>query len=162
VTLVACTNTTSKTTSQNNHSSQVHRTNMPSKNNQKIAKQLATEFNTNAKVVTTKVETAVVDDQSKQDKKGHQLPHQAIQVMVTDKTIITKLKSIENKIRGGKASTDEKLYIIGIQETISKAAKKLNNSDTVDFGYQDDQNNTSLIAKSMKNKDIIKQVTIAP
>lgn len=152
LTLTACSN--SKSSGSNNP--------QPSAANVKIAKDLRRDFNTDdQKVVKVKVDPSVVDDQSKTDSKGNQKPHQDIKVTVTDKSTINAIKQDKTAIDGGTATTDQEMYISGIQEQVSKEAKKLKNStDTISFGYDEDSDNNVLIAKSQKDKDIIKQTTV--
>lgn len=118
---------------------------------------LEKQFNSdNDKIVTVDVKTDVVDDQSKDNK-----PHEEIKVVVKDKDTIEKLKTDKNAIDNDNASDDQKMYIAGIQDIISDAAKKLNNNaDTITFGYKMDADNTMLIAGSSRTKDFVKPVEI--
>ncbi|MCP8855967.1 MULTISPECIES: hypothetical protein [Latilactobacillus] len=130
--------------------------------NRKLAKDLDKQFNTDGqRVVKTKVETDVVDDQSKTDSKGNQKPHEVINVNVIDKETADKLKTDKAAIDNDSATTDQKMYIAGIQEIISKEAKKLSNeNDTIKFGHKIDGDNTDVYALSSKTKDVITQVTV--
>ncbi|WP_024748152.1 hypothetical protein [Levilactobacillus namurensis] len=156
--LVAC---SSSKSSSSNGDSRSTSSKVASTQNEKIAKRVSKEFNTDGeKVVTTKIETNVVDDQSKTNKNGDQVPHESIKILVTDKATKNKIKKDKAAIDNGSATYDQKMYILGIQETISNAAKKLNNKDTISFGYQEDSDNSVLVALSMKNKDVIQHVSI--
>lgn len=130
--------------------------------NEKLADQIAKEFNTDGqKLVEASVDKDVIDDQSKTDKDGNAKPHEVIKIMVTDKDTIKKLKAAKEAVDSNTASDDQKMYIAGIQDIITKNAKKLSNSnDVVSFGYAMDADNTALIASSMKDKDIIAPVEI--
>lgn len=157
--LAACGNSNSKDSSSSSKASITKVA--ASSTNQKIAKDVAKEFNTNGeKTVKTTVETNIVDDQSKKDKNGNQVAHQEVKIMVQDKSTISKLKKDKAAIDNGSATSDQKMYIASIQDIITKAAKKLNSTDTIIFGYEEDNDNIVLIAKSMKSKNIIKPVSI--
>lgn len=159
LTLGACSNNGSKDAADSSKSSVVKKEKTA---NEKLADQIAKEFNTDGqKIVKASVDKDVVDDQSKTDKNGNQKPHEVIKIMVTDKDTINKLKADKKAIDDGTATDDQKMYIAGIQEIISKNAKKLSNSnDVISFGYETDADNTELIASSMKDKDIIAPVEI--
>lgn len=127
-----------------------------SANNRKIAKSLKSEINSDGKVGTVKVETEVTDEQSVDNK-----PHEVVSVVVTDKTVKDELKADEDALDAGTATTDQSMYVAGMQDIISKAAKKLdNNKDTVEMKYEIDSDNFRAVALSMKDKDIIAPVTI--
>lgn len=153
--LVACNN--SKDSSTKSSTTQVG-----SSANRKLAKDLDKQFNTDGqKVVKATVETDVVDDQSVTDIKGNQKPHEVINVNVIDKETADKLKTDKTAIDDGSATTDQEMYIAGIQEIISKEAKKLSNeNDTIKFGHKTDADNTDVYALSSKTKDVIAQVTV--
>lgn len=152
--IAGCTNSSSS--NANNNRTKTTST-KASANNLKIAKSLEKQFNSdNDKIVTVDVKTDVVDDQSKDNK-----PHEEIKVVVKDKDTIEKLKTDKNAIDNDNASDDQKMYIAGIQDIISDAAKKLNNNaDTITFGYKMDADNTMLIAGSSRTKDFVKPVEI--
>ncbi len=153
VTLTACTNSSKSSNSKNTESAVAK----GSASNRKAAKELAKQFNTDGnKAVTTKVETNVVDDQSKDNK-----AHEVIEVTVVDKDTINTLKKDKSAIDKGTASSDQKMYVASIQDIITKQAKKLNNNnDTIQFGYKEDSDNTILIAGSSKAKDFVTPVTV--
>lgn len=154
--LAACSNSSNKSAKSSSTSSPETRT--ISSTNERIAKSLTKEFG--ADTVDVKVQTDVVDDQSKTDKNGNQVPHQEIRVLVTDKKILDKVKKDKEAIESNKANNNQKLYILGIQETVAKQAKKLSGNDTIFFGYEIDTNQYEGVALANKDKNIIHEVEI--
>ncbi|RRK09783.1 hypothetical protein D1831_10765 [Lactiplantibacillus garii] len=129
-------------------------------NNRKIAQHVAREFNKNGQAVTVRTATEVIDDQSKKVN-GKSVPHQEIRVLITDKQVLKAVKEAKTAVSNQTASTDQKMYLAGIQETITKAARELKGQDTLTMGYEEDADNTVLVAASMKDKDLIKPVEIS-
>lgn len=128
----------------------------PSAKNLEIAKSLKKEINTDGqKVAKVKVDPEVVDDQSKNDK-----AHQVIKVTIVDKEVQSALKADKEAIDDGSATTDQKMYVSGIQDIVHKEAQKLNSKDTIELGYNIDSDNSVLIAGSSKSSDFVPMVSI--
>lgn len=116
--------------------------------NKKIASELSKEINKDGKVATVKVEPEVVDDQSKKDKDGGMIAHQAIEAKITDKDVINQLKQDED--------TDDKLFSEGIKEIADKFSSELKGNDTISIGYDIDTDQSNAVALVNKDGRIIK------
>lgn len=122
-----------------------------SANNTKLAKDLASQFNKDGKVVEAKVEPEVTDDQSVNGK-----PHQVIIITATNKDTINRLKAAKDANDNGSATDDQKMLLATVQSAVSAEAKKLDNTkDTITFEYKLDADNSVRIALSNKSSDII-------
>lgn len=129
--------------------------------NRKIAKELAAELNKDGKIAKVTVEPEVRDDQSKKNDKGEMQPHEVINAIITDKKIAKTLDADKEAISNDTATNDQKMYLLSMQEIVSNAAKKLNNSnDTVELNSKMSEDNYNVYALSTKDKDVIEHVTI--
>lgn len=119
-----------------------------------IVKDIKKQFNKDGKAVTVKVKKGVVD--SEQQKK-----HSVVKVTIKSAELKKNVKSAQNAIDDGSATTDQQTLIYGIQKVISDEAKKLKNKkDVVTFDYKLSPDNYRTIARSSKTKDIIPLVDV--
>ena len=116
--------------------------------NKKIANELEKEINKDGKVAKVTIEPEMYDDQSKKDKDGGMIAHQAIEAKITDKDVINQLKQDED--------TDDKLFSEGIKEIADKFSSELKGNDTISIGYDIDTDQSNAVALVNKDGRIIK------
>ncbi|MGO3650930.1 hypothetical protein [Vagococcus sp.] len=148
--LVACSSNGPKPTKESEEKVETAQESTDAKSaNNEVLKSLENEFNKDGKTVDVTLDKDVVDSES--DK-----PHEVIRIEVTDQDTRKKLAEADEAIRNEDASEEQSMYINSIRQIISDEAKKLaNNNDAITFAYQDDNNDSMLIAYSTKTKDII-------
>lgn len=123
-------------------------TNVATSTNKKIANELEKEINKDGKVAKVTIEPEMYDDQSKKDKDGGMIAHQAIEAKITDKDVINQLKQDED--------TDDKLFSEGIKEIADKFSSELKGNDTISIGYDIDTDQSNTVALVNKDGRIIK------
>lgn len=148
--LVACSNNDPEPTKESEGKVETTQENTDTKSeNNEVVKLLENEFNKDAKTVDLTLDKDVVDSES--DK-----PHEVIRIEVTDQDTRKKLSESDEAIRSGEANEEQNMYINSIRQIISDEAKKLaNDNDAITFAYQDENNDSILIAYSTKTKDVI-------
>ncbi|MFC6206015.1 hypothetical protein [Levilactobacillus tongjiangensis] len=139
--------------------SQVKSAGKPSATNQRVARNVVKKLGHSE--VTAKVETDVVDNQSKKDKRGDQLPHQQIQVIFKNRATIKKVEAARTNLQNDSATKSEKRLIRNYQRVISEAALQLKGHDVLLLGYAvKTSNSIAVIAESRNGKDVVPEVVV--
>lgn len=123
--------------------------------NDAVVAELDSKFNTDGvNAVTVAAATDVVDDQSN-------TPHEVVKVQVVDEETRKNLMAVDKANEEDTMTDEQKMYLFGIQQIVSDAAKNLTGeNDSVQFSYLDDDNNNILMAYSTKTADVIPLVEI--
>lgn len=141
---------TSTATSTTTTQSSEQGTDFSSSKNTAVLADLESKFNTDGvKAVTVTPETDVVDDQA-------ETPHEVITVQAVDEETRKNLMAVDQANEQDAMTDDQKMYLFGIQQIVSDAAKNLaGENDSIKFTYLDDDNNSIVLAYSTKTADVI-------
>lgn len=150
VALVACSSNDTIPTKESEEKVVTTQENINTKSvNNEIAKSLENEFNKDGKTVNVTLETDVVDSESNE-------PHEVIAIEAIDQEIRKYIHEANEAIRNDEATEEQNMYINSIRQVVSDEAKKLaNDNDAITFTYQDENNESMLVAYSTKTKDVI-------
>ncbi len=98
--------------------------------------------------ISVKIQNNVIDSDSSE-------PHDTIMILITG-TAKDKAKEALGAVQSNSATTDQKNAITLLRMSISEFAKKLPDENaTLSLGYEKSADQSDLIAKSSKQKDII-------